>query len=118
MDSLIEQRNLELPTEVRAAVVDPPRIVKSMRRLDSRAAGLSSVIWATGYTFDLGWIDLPVLSEQGAPVHDHGVASVPGIYFLGLPWLSRMNSSFLSGVGADAARLADHIFAAACSVNA
>jgi putative flavoprotein involved in K+ transport len=86
-----------------------------MRELDIQAAGLTSVIWATGYTFDFRWIDLPVLDEKGEPVHDHGVARVPGIYFLGLPWLSRMNSSFLSGVGADAARLADHIHAAARS---
>ena len=70
-----------------------------MRELNIRAAGLTSVIWATGYTFDFRWIDLPVLDEKGEPVHDHGVARVPGIYFLGLPWLSRMNSSFLSGVG-------------------
>jgi len=44
-------------------------------------------------------------------MHDHGVAPVPGVYFLGLPWLSKMNSSFLAGVGDDAARLADHIIA-------
>jgi putative flavoprotein involved in K+ transport len=115
MDGFIEQRKLQLPAEIRAQVTDLTSIADSMRELNIRAAGLTSVIWATGYTFDFRWIDLPVLDEKGEPVHDHGVARVPGIYFLGLPWLSRMNSSFLSGVGADAARLADHIHAAARS---
>jgi hypothetical protein len=66
------------------------------------------VIWATGYRFDFDWIDLPVLNAEGAPIHRGGLTSIPGLYFLGLPWLSKMNSSFLSGVGEDAARLATY----------
>jgi putative flavoprotein involved in K+ transport len=38
-----------------------------------------------------------------------GVTAVPGLYFLGLAWLSKRTSSFIAGVGHDAARLADHI---------
>jgi putative flavoprotein involved in K+ transport len=67
------------------------------------------VIWATGYRCDFGWIDIPVLDTRGEPIHRGGVADVPGLYFLGLPWLSKMNSSFLAGVGDDAERLAQHI---------
>jgi len=70
---------------------------------------MSSVIWATGYAFDFSWIQLQVLDAKGVPTHVHGVAPVPGVYFLGLPWLSKMNSSFLSGVGDDAARIAERI---------
>jgi len=47
----------------------------------------------------------------GLPVHNRGVSAVPGLYFLGLPWLSKMNSSFLAGVGDDATHLADQIAA-------
>jgi putative flavoprotein involved in K+ transport len=54
-----------------------------------------------------------VLDADGEPIHRRGIADVPGLYFLGLPWLSRLNSSFLSGVGDDAAALADHIAARA-----
>ena len=54
---------------------------------------------------------MPVLDARGMPVHRQGITEVPGFYFLGLQWLSRMASSFLSGVGDDAARLADHIAA-------
>jgi putative flavoprotein involved in K+ transport len=100
-----------LPVEpaARAKLADPPCITTPIRELDIHAAGLGSLIWATGYAFDFGWIELPVLNASGEAVHEHGVAPVPGVYFLGLPWLSKMNSSFLSGVGDDAARIAQHI---------
>jgi putative flavoprotein involved in K+ transport len=52
-----------------------------------------------------------VLDERGEAVHHNGISEVPGLYFLGLQWLSKMSSSFLSGVGDDAAVLADHISA-------
>jgi len=60
---------------------------------------------------DFGWIDIPVKDISGEPVHRGGVTAVPGLYFLGLQWLSKMHSAFLSGVGDDAAVLADHISA-------
>jgi putative flavoprotein involved in K+ transport len=69
------------------------------------------VIWATGYGLDFGWINVPVLDARGAPIHRRGITDVPGLYFLGLQWLSTLNSSILSGVGDDATVLADHIAA-------
>jgi putative flavoprotein involved in K+ transport len=50
-----------------------------------------------------------VLDGRGEPVHRGGITDIPGLYFLGLQWLSKMSSSFLSGVGDDAADLAEHI---------
>ena len=99
----------EVEPAARAKLADPPCITAPILELDIQDAGLASLIWATGYTFDFGWIDLPVLNASGEAVHEHGVAPVPGVYFLGLPWLSQMSSSFLSGVGDDAARIAEHI---------
>jgi putative flavoprotein involved in K+ transport len=69
------------------------------------------VIWATGCAVDFGWIDIPVFDERGAPIHRRGVTDVPGLYFLGLEWLSRGESALMTGVGYDAAHLADHIAA-------
>ncbi|MSO99460.1 MAG: FAD-dependent oxidoreductase [Acetobacteraceae bacterium] len=97
--------------DARVMTAAPASLAEPMRRLDLRAAGIGTVIWATGYGFDFGWIDVPVLDVRGAPVHRGGVTDVPGLYFLGLPFLSQMSSSFLFGVGDDAARLADHIAA-------
>jgi putative flavoprotein involved in K+ transport len=69
------------------------------------------VIYATGYGVDFGWIEIAVLDARGEPHHRGGISAVAGLYFLGLQWLSKMNSSFLSGVGDDAAHLAVHIAA-------
>ena len=111
VDAHVAQAGMAAPEEpeARAVVVDPPCVAAPLQALDRRSAGIRSVIWATGYAFDFGWIDLPALGPRGEPRHDRGVAPVPGLYFLGLPWLSTMSSSFLNGVGDDAARLADHI---------
>lgn len=111
VDAYIEQHGIPLPSEpgARVKLGDPPCVLTPVRQLDIKSANIGSLIWATGYTYDFSWVDLPVLDATGAPMHEAGVAPLPGIYFLGLPWLSRMNSSFLSGVGDDAARLADVI---------
>jgi putative flavoprotein involved in K+ transport len=96
-----------LPAEPPAAAFpDPP---PSPAELDLPAAGITSVIWATGYRFDFGWVGLDVFTPDGRPVHRRGVTSVPGACFLGLPLLYKTKSSFLSGVGEDAAYLAEHI---------
>ena len=86
-------------------------MTEPLRQLDLAASGINAVIWATGYGVDFGWIDLPVLDRRGEPRHVSGVTEVPGLYFLGLPWMVTVNSSFLTGVGDDAAALAAHIAA-------
>jgi putative flavoprotein involved in K+ transport len=115
VDAHIERHALALPEDpdARAMLPDPPCIADPLQRLDVSADGIGAVIWATGYGVDFGWIDAPVLDARGEPVHRGGVTEVPGLYFLGLQWLSKMSSSFLSGVGDDAADLADHIAARA-----
>ncbi|PXB99038.1 FAD-dependent oxidoreductase, partial [Pseudomonas aeruginosa] len=47
--------------------------------------------------------------RDGKPRHQRGVSSEPGVYFIGLPWLSRRGSSFIWGVWHDARHVADHI---------
>lgn len=74
--------------------------------LDLREAGIGAVVWATGYRPDYGWVRLPVLDAAGEAVHRRGASACPGFYFLGLPWLSKLKSSVLSGVGEDAERIA------------
>jgi putative flavoprotein involved in K+ transport len=100
-----------LEPEARIGLPEPACVSAPIRSLDLSASGISTVLWSTGYGFDFSWLHLPVLNERGEPRHRHGITDVPGLYFLGLQWLSKMSSSFLSGVGDDAARLADHIAA-------
>jgi putative flavoprotein involved in K+ transport len=77
--------------------------------LDLGAAGVSTVIWATGYRPDLGWVQLPVLDPQGYPIQRRGVTAVPGLYFLGLDWLHSAKSGLFAGIGEDAAHVAAQI---------
>jgi putative flavoprotein involved in K+ transport len=113
VDAHVERNGLNVPHEplARTNLPVPGDIIEPLRELNLRADGISSVIWATGYGFDLSWIHVPVLDARAEPLHRHGITDVPGMYFIGLQWLSKMTSSFLSGVGDDAARLADHIAA-------
>lgn len=77
--------------------------------LDLDSAGVSTIIWATGYTFDFSWVKFPIFDEFGYPVQQRVVTSRPGLYFLGLHWLHTIKSGLLAGVGEDAAHVAQHI---------
>jgi putative flavoprotein involved in K+ transport len=77
--------------------------------VDLKAAGISAVVWATGYQLDFGWIGFDIFDAQGRPRHDRGISEVPGLCFLGLPWLSRRASPCSWGVWHDAAHLAAHL---------
>lgn len=68
-----------------------------------------SIIWCTGYRQELPWLELPVLDEQGQPRHHGGVTSVPGLYFLGLRFQTRLSSSPIGGVGDDAREIVGHL---------
>ncbi len=70
-----------------------------------------TIVWATGYRPSYSWLDRAAFDRRGRLDHDGGVCSVPGLYVLGLPFLRRRNSSFLDGVGPDAADLAGHVHA-------
>ena len=82
---------------------------KEIMELDLKSAAISTVIWATGYTFDFSWVEVPVLDRDGRPIHTRGVTNYPGLYFLGLPWQAK--SMILLGVGDDAAHIASEIAA-------
>lgn len=116
VDAHINRHNLLAPIEpaAREILPDPPNLAAPIGRLDIGIEGISTIISATGYAYDLGWVDAPlVLDRQSRPIHRNGITDLPGFYFVGLQWLSTVRSSLLSGVGEDAQRLADHIAARA-----
>jgi putative flavoprotein involved in K+ transport len=79
------------------------------RELDLAKAGVTAVIWATGYRPDFRWVGLPFLDAEGYPVQRRGVTAIPGLYVLGLDWLHSAKSGLFAGVGEDAAYLAAQI---------
>jgi hypothetical protein len=89
---------------------NPACVAQPLRQLDLAAADICSIIWATGYRQDFGWLQVDALDADGRPRHQNGIAAELGIYFLGLPWLTMRGSSFIWGVWEDAAMLAAHIF--------
>jgi putative flavoprotein involved in K+ transport len=70
---------------------------------DNSHIKVNNVIWSTGFWPDYNWINISNLIDvKGFPVHERGVTSVQGLYFLGLPWLNCRSSALLGGVGKDA----------------
>jgi len=76
---------------------------------DGRVIDVANVIWCTGFRQDFSWIDVPVFGEDSEPMHERGVASEPGLYFLGLDFLYAFTSENVGGVGRDARHIAKHI---------
>lgn len=112
-DAYIAREGLDFPEEPDARIVAPlpPGVTAPPLQLDLKQAGVTSIVWATGYALDFDWLQLDTFDEKGRPLHQRGVSAVPGLYFLGLPWLSRRASSFIWGVWHDADYLAGHIAA-------
>ena len=110
-DAYVAREDLDLPEEPAARTVEPELtcVTDPILQLNLHGAGIVAIVWATGYALDFGWLKVDAFDERGAPVHRRGVADVPGLYFLGLSWLSRRASAFIFGVEHDAAHLADHI---------
>jgi putative flavoprotein involved in K+ transport len=99
---------LNLPVEdpPEETVSSTPELANPIGELDMVSAGITSLIWCTGFRYDFGIVKPKVLDEFGRPVHTRGVTRCAGFYFLGLRDMYTMRSSHLSGVGDDAAHIA------------
>jgi putative flavoprotein involved in K+ transport len=86
-----------------------PAAVHSPAHLDLEAADIGSVVWTTGFGGAFGYLPAAVLDERGVPIHDRGVAPLPGIFMLGFPWLTKRKSGIIPGVFDDAAMIAEHV---------
>ena len=77
---------------------------------DGTVVEARSIVWATGFRDDFGWVEPAPLGEDGYPVTDRGVVpSVPGLYFVGLPFQYAFSSAMVHGVGRDAEHVARHL---------
>ena len=110
-DAYIARNGLDLPEEPEARNMGPAAqcVTNPVPELNLAEAGVTSIIWATGFSQDFSWLKVEAFDGAGKPKHQRGVSVEPGIYFLGLPWQSRRGSSFIWGVWHDAKYLADHI---------
>ena len=77
---------------------------------DNSEIQVNNVIWSTGFVSDYSWINIAeVLDEKNQPIHQRGITSIDGLYFLGLPWQYSRGSALLLGVGKDVEYLIKYI---------
>lgn len=110
-DAYIARNGLDFPLEPDARNIepDPSCVINPIREMNLTEAGITTIIWATGFAADYSWLKIDGFDEAGRPKHQRGVSAESGIYFLGLPWQSRRGSSFIWGVWHDAKYIADQI---------
>lgn len=116
IDGYIQANGLDVPEE------EPPQLRHGyeqpiLEELDLKAAGIHTVIWATGYTFDFSLIKLPIGDERGFPIQRRGVTNYPGLYFVGMPWMPSLKSGILAGVGESAEYIASNIVSGETPIN-
>jgi putative flavoprotein involved in K+ transport len=112
IDTYIAANHIDAPTEARYTPVWQPEASNPPLNISDIAA----VIWSTGFHTDFSWIDAPIFDAAGYPAHKRGVTPMPGLYFLGLPWLHSWGSGRFSGIARDAdfvvSNLAQHVLKA------
>jgi len=92
-----------LPEEDTADIPDESGASASTETsLDLRKNKISSVIWATGFDFDLSYLKVPVIDDTGSLKQHEGISEIDGLYFLGLPWMRKRKSSIILGIREDA----------------
>jgi putative flavoprotein involved in K+ transport len=106
VDTAIERAGIDAPPDDRAPFHhEPPEVPE----LDLAKAGITNVLWASGYTFDYGWIEPRIFDEMGFPRQERGVTAVPGLYFIGSLWQHNQGSATLFGLDLDARALAERM---------
>lgn len=108
IDTFIEKSGVDAPED------DEPALragydAEVIRELDLATSSVTSIVWATGYSFDYGLVKFPIFDAFGYPVQERGVTAQPGLYVLGLHWLHTLKSGLFAGIAEDAAHVAAHI---------
>ena len=113
VDALVARNGIDAPAPTADELEgEPPQGNWSVPHRPSINLGdenVTTIVWATGFSYDFSWIEFPVRDEMGYPVTDRGATSVPGLYFIGLNWMVKRRSGLLYGVGEDARHGAAHI---------
>ena len=114
VDQYIERAVSPAPPAERDSADEPDPVLESKvfpAHLNLEETGARTIIWCTGYVPDFSWIDAPVFGEDGELMHERGQSVVPGLYFIGFPWLHCRKSGLIYGVEDDARYVAQSIVA-------
>ncbi|QHF25010.1 MSMEG_0569 family flavin-dependent oxidoreductase [Rathayibacter sp. VKM Ac-2804] len=111
IDAYIERSGIQAPTEARYAPVWRPE--REIEELDLAAAGITSIVWAVGFRADYSWMQIGVFDGAGHPTHRRGATAVPGLHFLGLPWLNTWGSGRFEAIARDAEHVVQQLLGGA-----
>jgi len=112
VEGFLEKQGIDAPPPEfdEADQPDPsPENRQPSAELDPSIAGITSIIWCTGFGGDFSWIEGIELDAAGVPIHDKGVSPQAGMYFCGFPWLSKRKSGLIYGIKEDAAYIVEYI---------
>jgi putative flavoprotein involved in K+ transport len=105
IDEFVLKTGMRAPEEALRALKDGYE-QHEIAKLDLKDASVSTIIWATGYSFDFSLVKLPIFDSDGYPIQKRGITEHPGLYFMGLPWLHNAKSGLLFGLAQDASHIA------------
>ena len=105
---------LKMAHAKRAGVERRPRVIGMRDGMvafaDSTLASPQTVVWCTGFKRDYSWVEFEIAMRDGYPLQSDGaVEGERGLYFVGLPFQTRLASALIGGVGEDAASVAQVI---------
>ena len=99
VDEYVRSAGLDVPAPEPEPARPPARSPTALNLAD---AGITAVIKANGFRPDHSWIEGVETDAQGWPVQQDGVATMPGLYFVGIHWMRKRKSALFCGVGEDA----------------
>lgn len=108
VDQIIRRRGVDAPP-AEPDDHDTPIDLDPPASLDLRAGQVASVVWCTGFSGDFSWLDPALVDGDGQPRHQDAAATAPGLWYVGLRWLTRRRSSIFLGFPDDAATIADAV---------
>lgn len=108
IDGFIAQTGMDAPPESLPVLRDGYEAAE-LAELNLETAAITTIIWATGYSFDFSLVKLPIFDSDGFPQQNQGVTDAPGLFFVGLPWLAGQKSGLLLGVAEQAKVVANWI---------
>ena len=114
VDQYIASTGKYAPQATRTELMGEPPLenigtVQNITEIDLHTKHIGTVIAATGFNYDFSWVEPAVLDDFGYPITKRGVTDIPGLYFMGLNWMSKRKSGIIFGVAEDANYLASTI---------
>src|SRR5207245_487178 len=77
IDGFILKTGMDVPANGMTGAPQPagPINAEPILTLDLPSTDIRTIVWATGYKLDFGWVQIPVFDERGYPIHQRGVTA-------------------------------------------